>query len=107
MRNVSYSDDAPGDIIPYNNFYPVVNPESPETAIARKVPLNLLKFLEKQSKLKHEETLNSIGADVANTYLQGMDSDSKSKISKIKVKSRKIMGLFSGRGLEIEIIREK
>ena len=102
------------DLIPYSaemnqgvsySGFPMVNPESPATAIARQIPLSALKFLEKESERRYKESLLSIGQNVANVYLERLDSDATKEISKIKVRPNKRMSFLGDRGLEVEIIR--
>ena len=93
---------------PYLSGFPIITQEDPATAIAKKAPLNALRFLEKESQRRYKESILSIGQNVASTYLERLDSNAVREISKVKVRPNKRMGLFGifgDRGLEIKIIR--
>jgi hypothetical protein len=87
----------------YGINYPII--ESPETILARKHPFNTLNLLDNESRRKHYNGSLSIGCSIAQTYLSGLNSESLSKINKIKVEPHVWGGFSRGRGMVISFKR--
>lgn len=76
----------------------VIENESPETAIARQNPLEMLKYLEAESARRRYNEALAIGANVVNNYVGRLSSDELSKLEAISVEPSATIGGFLGLG---------
>ena len=94
-------------------YSPTFNvPESPETAISRRVPHSAIHLLDKESRRRHYVEALSIGAGIVNTYLTRLPSEKHANLSKIRIEPEKrtggVIGLFLGsKGMEITFERRE
>jgi hypothetical protein len=80
MRPIFTPDVIPSyPIIPYT-----VTPESPETSIARQIPVDAIRLLDKESQRRNYNQGLAIGASIVNTYVSRLlpqDVDNLSQIA--------------------------
>ena len=92
------------------SYFPSSNismPETPETAIARRIPYSAIKLLNNESKRKHYVNALSIGAGVANTFLSGLSSEDLSDISDVSIEPEVRRGFFGPKGMVISFRRRR
>lgn len=89
--------------------YGAITPESPETAIARRIPSNMARLLERESERRRYNEGLEIGARVAQSYIGGLNPEEYSRISEIEIipqQENKILGIPLGRkSLEVKVKR--
>lgn len=88
-----------------NSFYP----ESPETAVARRSPSQMINLLKNESERKRYNEGLEIGAGIARSYLERLSSEEHSKIYEIKIvpeQESRFLGVpFGRKSLEVKIKR--
>lgn len=103
-------------LIPREMYYPMVQnpitPESPETAVARQEPNQILKLLERESERRRYNEAIKIGENLANTFIRCTSQSDLEKIENIRADpDMPKKGFFGqrtrGRGLTLTINRKK
>lgn len=93
------------DLIPYmgNNLMrysidPIIIPETPETSIARQIPYQAIRLLDRESQRKHYNEALAIGSSIVNTFIRGTSSNDLENLVQVSIEPEIIRGSFLGFG---------
>jgi hypothetical protein len=82
-------------------------PDTPKTALAKRIPRKTLSLLEKESEKRHYDAELACGADIVNTYLNRISKKEVESINEITIlpgKEKRFLGIPLGRKpLEVKI----
>ena len=70
---------------PYPTFSLAQTPESPETAIARQIPRDAIRLLDRESQRRNYNQGLAIGASVVNTYVSRLSEEGVDKLAQITI----------------------
>ncbi len=93
------------ELMPYmgNNLMrhsidPVIIPETPETSIARQIPYQAIRLLDRESQRKRYNEALAIGSSVVNTFIQRTSPEDLERLVEISIEPEVIRGGFLGFG---------
>ena len=91
---------------PYGFMGRTIITESPESVLARNIPHNTARLLDRRSRREHYVDALRIGADVVTTYLNRLPSEEQSELLKIRIDPEVSTRFFFGsKGMEISFER--
>jgi len=93
------------DLMPYrgNNLMrysvdPVIIPETPETSIARQIPYQAIRLLDRESQRKRYNEALAIGSSIVNTFIRGTSPDDLENLVQVSIEPEVTRGGFLGFG---------